>query len=119
MTAVTRPDDVHLRHLLIRIGNAISSAAVLSDDCQRYVGELIGAAEVVDGNHHRLQQLDLLSQTLHDLTGVIARTAARVSPDVTIDLNPVLSAVGLNALASTLAGVDTLHEQVAGDFELF
>ncbi|CAN1572664.1 hypothetical protein MCEMIH16_03375 [Caulobacteraceae bacterium] len=119
MPSATGPDNVHLRHLLIRIGDALSSAADLSDDCQRYVGELIDGAEAVDGDHHRLQQLDLLSQTLHDLTGVIARTAARVPPDVSIDLSAVLSTVGLNALARTLAGADTRDHQIAGEFELF
>lgn len=112
-------DDAPLRHLLTRISNAISAAAVLSDDCQRYVGELIDGAEPVTSDHHRLQQLDLLSQTLHDLTCVLGRTAARVSPDISIDLDAVLSSVGLRALASNLAGVDTLQTHAAGDLELF
>ena len=119
MSAVAAPDNVLLRHLLIRVGNAISSAAVLSDDCQRYVGDLIDGEEPVSGDHHRLQQLDLLSQTLHDLTCVIGKMAARVSPDVMIDLPAVLSSVGLQALASNLAGVDHLQAQPAGDLDLF
>ena len=116
---MTNPDHVLLRHLLIRVGNAVSAAAVLSDDCQRYIGDLIDGDEPVLGDHHRLQQLDLLSQTLHDLTCVIGKTAARVSPEVMIDLPAVLSSVGLQALASNLAGVDTLQAQPAGDVELF
>ena len=119
MSAMTCPDRVLLRHLLIRIGNAISAAAVLSDDCQRFIGDLIDGEEPVLGDHHRLQQLDLLSQTLHDLTCVVGKTAARVSPDVMIDLSAVLSSVGLTAQASNLAGVDTLQVQPAGEFELF
>ena len=111
--------DSPLRHLLTRIGNAVSAAAVLSDDCQRYVGELVDGGAPVNHDHHRLQQLDLLSQTLHDLTCVLGKTAARVSPDVTVDLDSVLSSVGLRALACNLAGVDTVQTQPSGDFEMF
>lgn len=108
-----------LRLLLERVGHAIAAAAVLSDVCQAHVGDLFEGVDARDGDHHRLQRLDLLSQTLHGLAHAVAEAAARAPASIMVDPAPILSGINLKALAASLAGTTLAEDHPAGECEMF
>ncbi|MFA7262445.1 MAG: hypothetical protein WC068_05430 [Caulobacter sp.] len=108
-----------LQQFLVRVAHAIGAAAALSDDCQAHVGDLFDGAEARDGDHHRLQRLDLLSQTLHGLAHAVGEAAARAPATIMVDPAPILSGINLKALAASLTGTTLAEDHPAGECEMF
>jgi len=120
MRAAASADTVLLDQVLVRVAQAVASAAVVADECQAYVGVLLETVGPREVDHHQLQQLDLLSQTLHDLTRIIARTAAHASPESSVNPAHLVEGVGLQSLVNAIGGGSVAAATApAGDLDLF
>lgn len=111
--------QLSLQLFLERVAQAIGAAAALSDDCQAHVGDLVEGVNARDGDHHRLQRLDLLSQTLHGLAHAVGEAAAHAPASIMVDPAPILSGINLTALAASLAGTTVTEDHPAGECEMF
>lgn len=113
-------DTILLDQVLVRVAQAVASAAAVADECQAYVGVLLETVSPQQADHHQLQQLDLLSQTLHDLTRIIARTAAHATPASSVNPAQLVEGIGLQALVNAIGGGNAAASTApAGDLDLF
>jgi hypothetical protein len=110
---------IQLEEVLVRIAEATASAAVIADECQAHVGTLLARAGDSLGDHADLQRLDALSQTLHGLTMIIARTSAHAPSGSEVLLDPLVKGIGLKALADRITGAARPALGPAGELDLF
>ncbi len=105
-TAVFHPEDspgeISFRSLLTRIARELDENSILSSECHIVVSAL-EEKRVSDRVSSRLQSLDLISQSLLELSVILSRIGAFLPEDMTLP-EGLLNDIKLAALRDRLEG---------------
>ena len=109
-------EQISVRDLLSQVSRELEGSAILTGDCQLLISE-IATAEMSNSVIERLQGVDLLAQTLVELSQLLMRAAAACPADLILS-DSLLKSVRLAALRDRLAG-KSLDSAAQADPELW
>lgn len=99
----TGEQTLPLAHLLGQLSRELDSLARIADDVQNLTATLTVGGYLTAEETRRLQQLDLLTQTLDDLTKATGQLVAG-APDCCIDGHALALTITLSDLRARLTG---------------
>ena len=108
--------EIRVGTLLDRVASELDLAAVTAQDLQTVLSPILAQSGMALASQ-KIQGLDLLEQTLRDLSAVLCDMAKTHAASAALDGVQVLSRCKLAAVACRLSGAETLPPQ--DDLELF
>jgi len=104
--------DVQLAHILASVHRELSTLAEISDRLQAPIGNLLKASDApLSQSMCELQDIDRVSQVIHDLAKYMTAVAQQVQPDWRIDAVVAAQCLTLNELGSRLRGAENSPEE--------
>ncbi len=104
--------DAQLAHVLASVHRELSALAEISDRLQEPIGNLLENSDApLSQSMCELQDIDRVSQVVHDLAKFLTAVAQQVQPEWRIDSARAVQSLTLNELKIRLHGEDNTLEE--------